>query len=77
MQHKMEPRHSSSSDDIEELDTVNPLLTESMYIIKNIDTGESIDIRGMNKQNFISDLSRITDSDDYDTFYSKQRKMNE
>ena len=73
----MEPQNSDDScDSEEEQDIVRPL-NESMYIIKNIDTGESIDIRAMNKENFIQDLSRMVENEDYDDFYSLQRKLNE
>ena len=73
----MEQQISEDSfDSEEEQDIVRPL-NESMYIIKNIDTGESIDIRAMNKENFIQDLSRMVENEDYDDFYSLQRKLNE
>jgi hypothetical protein len=34
-----------------------------MFVITNIDTGEGVDVRDLNKANFVQDMARITVSE--------------
>lgn len=53
--------------------------TDEVFKIKNLDSGQEIDIRNENKSDFLTEFSSVTDTPNKDLaeYYKKKQKMNE
>ncbi|OMJ89130.1 hypothetical protein SteCoe_8756 [Stentor coeruleus] len=74
----MDPSTITQSADVPYFPSLTP--SKDIFIIKNLDTGDEIDIRDENKSSFPSQLAKLlnleTQKDDIEDFYIKKRHMN-